>query len=162
MSDDIRPGGCACGAVRYHTQGEPIFVNHCYCRLCQRQTGSVGVLNAFYESDRMAVTSGDLVEATVKSGSGGDHTIARCSECGTAVFSYYPRVGRLGAGVRVGSFDDPDAFTPTAVVFTASKMPWVALPEGIPAFEQYYVPKDLYAPDKWARLMALVEKKAAS
>jgi hypothetical protein len=165
MSDDIRPqthpGGCACGAVRYEARGEPIFVNHCYCRLCQRQTGSVGVLNAFYESDRVTVTQGELTEHTVEAGSGGDHTICRCSDCGTAVFSYYPRVGRLGTGIRVGSFDDPDAFTPTAIVFTESKMPWVTPPEGIPAFERYYVPNELLAPDKWGRLAALVELKAA-
>jgi hypothetical protein len=161
MSVDIRPGGCACGALRYEAHGEPIFTNHCYCRLCQRQTGSVGVVNAFYETDVVVVTQGTLTEHTFTAGSGGEHTIARCSECGTAVFSYYPRVGRLGTGIRVGSFDDPDAFTPTAVVFTESKMPWVALPEGIPAFERYYVPQELFAPDKWARLLALVERKAA-
>ena len=140
---------------------EPIFVNHCYCRLCQRQTGSVGVLNAFYESDRVTVTQGAFDEATLKAGSGCDHTIARCSDCGTAVFSYYPRVGRLGAGIRVGSFDDPDAFTPTAIVFTESKMPWVAVPEGIPAFEQYYNPFELLSEASVERLKALVEKKAA-
>jgi hypothetical protein len=161
MSEDLRPGGCACGAVRYEAVGEPIFVNHCTCRLCQRQTGGTGVLNAFYESDRVTVTAGAFTEHVLKAGSGGDHTICRCSQCGTAVFSYYPRVGRFGAGIRVGSFDNPDAFTPTAVVFTESKMPWVALPEGIPAFEQYYVPQELFAPDKWARLKALVERKAA-
>ncbi len=157
---DIRPGGCACGELRYEAQGEPIFTNHCMCRLCQRQTGSVGVVNAFYESDRVAVTQGALTEFTTKGGSGGDHTICRCSECGTAMFSYYPRVGRRGVGIRVSSFDDPDAFTPTAVVFTKSKMPWVALPEGIPAFEQYYVPQELLSVDAFARLMILVEKKA--
>lgn len=161
MSDDIRSGGCACGSLRYEARGEPIFVNHCMCRLCQRQTGSVGVVNAFYESDRVTVTQGTLTETTVKSGSGSDHTICRCADCGAAVFSYYPRVGRLGVGIRVGSFDNPDAFTPTAVVFTESKMPWAALPQGIPAFEQYYNPKDLFTPENYARLIALVERKAA-
>lgn len=161
MSEVVHIGGCACGSVRYEARGEPIFVNHCYCRLCQRQTGSVGVVNGFWESDRVTVTQGTLAEFTLKGGGGGDHTICRCSECGTALFSYYPRVGHLGAGIRIGSFDDPDAFTPTAIVFTESKMPWVALPEGIPAFAQYYAPKDVYAPDKWERLLALVEKKAA-
>ncbi len=68
------------------------------------------MVNAFYESDRVEVLQGELTEHVVKSGSGGDHTICRCKECGTALFSYYPRVGRLGAGVRVGSFDDPCAF----------------------------------------------------
>jgi len=159
MADTTHKGGCACGAVRFEAHGDPILTNHCYCRLCQRQTGSVGVVNTFYESDRIAAT-GALTEYTLKSGSGGEHTIARCAQCGSALFSYYPRVGRLGAGIRVGAFDDPDAFTPTAVVFTESKMPWVPLPEGIPAFERYYNPQELYAPDKWARLAVLVERKA--
>lgn len=160
MSDTLHTGGCACGALRYEVRGEPLFVNHCYCRLCQRQTGSIGVLNAFYESDRVTVTSGALSDFALKSGSGGEHIICRCSECGTALFSYYPRVGRLGTGIRVGTFDDPDAFTPTAVVFTESKLPWVALPEGIPAFEQYYNPFELLSQESVARLKALIEKKA--
>jgi hypothetical protein len=160
MAETIHHGGCACGEVRYRAKGEPIFVNNCHCRLCQRQTGSTSVVNAFFESERVAVTQGELAEYTLKAGSGGDHTIARCAKCGTALFSYYPRVGRLGTGIRVGSFDHPGAFTPTAVVFTESKMPWVALPEGIPAFEQYYNPKELFSPDSFARLIALVEKAA--
>lgn len=161
MAECVREGGCACGAARYRVIGEPIFVNNCHCRLCQRQTGSTSVVNAFFESERLTVSAGELTEHTLKGGSGGDHTICRCVECGTALFSYYPRVGRLGAGIRVGSFDEPDGFTPTAVVFTESKMPWVALPEGIPAFEQYYNPAELLAPEQFERLRALITRRAA-
>jgi len=161
MTEAAREGGCGCGHLRYRVEGEPIFVNNCHCRLCQRQTGSTSVVNAFFESERVTVTSGALTEFTTKGGSGGDHTICRCATCGTTVFSYYPRVGRVGTGIRVGSFDNPDGFTPTAIVFTESKMPWVPLPEGIPAFEQYYNPKELVSEANFARLIALVEKKAA-
>jgi hypothetical protein len=161
MADTIHPGGCACGALRYEARGEPIFVNNCHCRLCQRQTGSTSVVNAFYESERVTVTQGELTEHGFLAGSGGEHIVRRCAQCGSAVFSYYPRVGRLGTGIRVGSFGDPSPFTPTAVVFTASKMPWVALPEDVPAFEEYYSPKDLLSEANFARLVALVERKAA-
>jgi len=161
LSEDPRDGGCACGALRFRAQGEPIFVNNCHCRLCQRQTGGTSVVNAFYESDRVEVLQGELTEHVVKGGSGGDHTICRCSECGTAVFSYYPRVGRFGAGIRVGSFDDPTVFTPTAVVFAAYRMPWVTLPEGVPAFDEYYSPKALYSEEAWSRMAALLERKGA-
>lgn len=159
--DEVHEGGCGCGAVRYRAEGEPIFVNNCHCRLCQRQTGSTSVVNAFFESDRVAVLSGELVENTFAAGSGGDHVVRRCAECGTAVFSHYPRVGRLGTGIRVGSFDDPSAFRPDAVVFTGSRMPWVALPEGVPAFEAYYSPSELLPPERFARLLALVERRKA-
>jgi hypothetical protein len=161
MSNETRAGGCACGSLRYEAQGEPIFVNNCHCRLCQRQTGGTGVVNAFFESDRITVTQGELTEHVVKAGSGGDHIICRCKDCGTAVFSHYPRVGRLGTGVRVGSFDDSASFTPTAVVFAAYKMPWVTLPEGIPAFDEYYNPGELIGEANFARLKALIERKAA-
>ena len=33
-------GGCACGAIRYEISGEPIFMNDCQCRDCQRTSGT--------------------------------------------------------------------------------------------------------------------------
>ena len=37
---DAYTGGCACGAVRYEIPGEPIVMNHCQCRDCQRRSGT--------------------------------------------------------------------------------------------------------------------------
>jgi hypothetical protein len=37
---DAYTGGCACGAVRYEISAEPIFMNHCQCRDCQRASGT--------------------------------------------------------------------------------------------------------------------------
>ena len=69
MDDTTHEGGCACGAVRYRAEGEPIFVNNCHCRLCQRQTGSTSVVNAFFERECVTVSQGELTEHTLKSGS---------------------------------------------------------------------------------------------
>src|SRR6266849_4174413 len=33
-------GGCACGAIRYEISGEPMVMNHCQCRDCQRKSGT--------------------------------------------------------------------------------------------------------------------------
>ncbi|RVA88978.1 aldehyde-activating protein, partial [Mesorhizobium sp. M7A.F.Ca.US.006.04.2.1] len=33
-------GGCACGAIRYETNDEPIFQNHCQCSDCQKRSGT--------------------------------------------------------------------------------------------------------------------------
>ena len=33
-------GGCLCGAVRYRIDGPPEFCVLCYCRDCQRASGS--------------------------------------------------------------------------------------------------------------------------
>jgi hypothetical protein len=57
--------------------------------------------------------------------------------------------------------DDPGAFAPDAVIFTESAMPWVAFPEGIPAFETVYNPFELLPPERVARLEALLERRKA-
>ena len=33
-------GGCACGAIRYEISAEPLFMNDCQCRDCQRRSGT--------------------------------------------------------------------------------------------------------------------------
>ena len=48
MADTKREGGCGCGHVRYRIEGEPMMVHNCHCRLCQQQTGSTSVVNAFF------------------------------------------------------------------------------------------------------------------
>ncbi len=153
--DTLREGGCGCGALRYRVTGEPIFVNNCHCTQCQHQTGSTSVVNAFFESERVEVLAGELAVSTVVAGSGGAHEIMRCAACGTALWSHYPRMGRNGLGLRVGTLDDPAAFRPDAVIYTSEKMPWVPLPEGIPAFEQTYDFREVLPPGRVERLREL-------
>lgn len=159
---ETREGGCGCGQVRYRLEGEPIFVNNCHCRQCQQQTGGTSVVNMFYESERVTVTSGTLTEHVLKAGSGHPHTICRCSECGVALWSFYPRIGRFGAGIRVGTLDDPGSITPTAAIFVAEKMPWVTLPEGVPHFDGQYNMRELLSPEQLGRLGAVLARNQAS
>lgn len=161
MAEVFHEGGCGCGQVRYRVEGDPIFVNNCHCRLCQQQTGSTSGVNAFFETERVTLFQGELRDHTVKAGSGGPHVIRRCAECGSALWSHYPRLGRLGAGVRVGTLDEPGAWRPDAVIFTESKMPWVALPEDIPAFETVYNQVEILPPERVARLQALIDRRKA-
>ena len=159
MTERLREGGCGCGHVRYRTTGEPIFVNNCHCRQCQQQTGSTSVVNAFFEAERIEVIEGELTEHVVTAGSGGPHTICRCGKCGVALWSYYPRLGRLGAGLRVGTLDEPGSLTPMAVIYVAEKMPWVALPEGVPHFEAQYDYRELLPPENVVRLEAMIARR---
>lgn len=161
MADEIREGGCGCGAVRYRVVGEPIFVNNCHCTLCQKQTGSTSVVNAFFETEALTLLSGETKRHMFKTGSGGDHIIVRCAICGTALWSHFSGFGDLGLGLRAGTLDEPGSVRPDAVVHVASKMPWVALPDGIPHFDAYYKPSELLPPERFARLLTLVKKQAA-
>ena len=149
-------GGCACGAVRYRLNDEPISVNNCHCRLCQRQTGTGSALNANIEIDRLDHLSGSLSAHDLPTGSGGTQTIFRCAGCGTAVWSYYPRFGPLAAAVRVGTFDDPSALHVDAAIFVTSRLPWLS--PATPAFDGYYDPADVLPDHRLKRFRALQEK----
>jgi hypothetical protein len=55
-----------------------------------------------------------------------------------AVWSNYAGAGDAVRFVRVGTLDEPDRLPPDIHIFTASKQPWVVLPPGTPAVEEYY------------------------
>ena len=144
-------GGCSCGAVRYRLTSEPLFVHCCHCRNCQRQTGSAFVINLLIEADRVEVT-GTPQAVRVPRDDGSEQTIHRCPDCQVAVFSEYGRPQVLF--VRAGTLDDPDAVTPDVHIYTRSKVPWVVLPDGAPAFEEYYDTKALWPAESYARVRA--------
>jgi hypothetical protein len=148
-------GGCTCGAVRYRLASPPLFVHCCHCSWCQRETGSAFVLNALIETDRVALRRGAPVEIETPSESGAGQRIARCASCHVALWSHYAGAGRRVAFVRVGTLDAPRALAPDVHIYTRSKLPWVALPEGVPAFRAYYDAKKLWPADSLARRAAL-------
>ena len=149
-----RDGGCACGALRYRLEDAPMFVHCCHCLDCQRQTGSAFVLNALIETDRMSLLKGEAISVRVPTDSGLPHHIFRCPSCQTALWSEYGGRTQLRF-VRVGTLDDPTALKPDVHIYTRSKQPWVALPEGVPAFAAYYDSKKLWPAESLARRRAL-------
>ncbi len=144
------PGGCACGAVRYDLTSAPMYVHCCHCRECQRQTGTAFVLNAIIETGRIDIRAGRPEPVAVPTDSGNPHDIYRCPSCRCAVWSDYGR--RPGIRfVRVGTLDDPAALPPDVHIFTRSKLPWITLPDGVPAFEVFYNYDDLWPAESLAR-----------
>lgn len=148
-------GGCACGAVRYRLTSAPMFVHCCHCRDCQRQTGTAFVLNALIEADRVTLLSGEIMAFPMPTDSGRPHHIHRCTSCQTALWSNYGGLDQLRF-VRIGTLDDPAALSPDIHIYTRSKLPWVALPEGVPAVEAYYDSKKLWPAASLERRRALL------
>jgi hypothetical protein len=122
-------GGCECARVRYRLEGEPIFVNCCHCRQCQKLSGSAFALNAIVERERVAVTAGE--EAIEPARGGG----ARCRECGVILWGTHRFFGEGIVFLRVGTLDEGERLSPGAHFFVRSKHPWIALPEGARTFE---------------------------
>ncbi len=154
MTATTLSGGCACGAVRYQLESAPMFVHCCHCRDCQRQTGSAFAVNALIETDRITLIAGQPDPVSVPTDSGRPHDVYRCPTCRTALWSDYGRRPGLRF-VRVGTLDDPAALPPDVHIFTRSKLPWVELPKGTPAFEVYYQTASLWPAESLRRRRAL-------
>lgn len=148
-------GGCTCRAVRYRMTSKPMIVHCCHCRWCQRETGASFALNAMIEADRVELLQGEVELIDTPSLSGNGQRIARCPKCQVAVWSHYAGGGDTVRFVRVGTLDEPDRLPPDIHVFTASKQPWVVLPEGAPAVEEYYKASLYWSQESLERRAAL-------
>ncbi len=148
-------GGCACGEVRYQLLAEPLFVHCCHCRNCQRQTGSAFVINVLVETDRVETVAGEPVAVDVPR-SRGTQRIWRCPTCQIAVWSRYARA--TVRFVRAGTLDDPSAVQPDVHIYTRSKLPWVSIPDDVPAFATYYDTEKLWPAASLERLAAQTRK----
>jgi hypothetical protein len=145
-------GGCACGAVRYEFQGEPLIVHACHCRDCQRLTGSAFAVNAWIVRSDLSVLQGELAIAVLKGGSGKDHRVPRCAQCGTQVWSEYAGAFPDTVFLRVGTLDEPGSLPPDVHIFTRSKQPWVVVPPDMPGFEGFYPFRAVWKPANLARV----------
>ena len=144
-------GGCACGKVRYRLRSAPMFVHCCHCTSCQTETGSAFALNALIEAGEVGTTKGAAEPLLTPSESGRGQTIWRCPDCRVALWSNYAGGGDAIRFVRVGTLDTPAALPPDIHIYTRSKLPWVRLPDGVPAVEEYYDPAALWPAESLAR-----------
>lgn len=149
-------GGCDCRGVRYRLESAPLIVHCCHCRWCQRESGSSFALNAMIEADRVTTLAGEpeIVDTPTESGLG--QKVARCPRCRVALWSHYAGSGPVTKFVRVGTLDAPDLLPPDVHIFTASKQPWVVIPDGVPAFAGYYDAASVWSPASLERRRALL------
>jgi hypothetical protein len=124
-------GGCLCGAVRYRALGQPYGITHCHCRTCRHSSGAPFVTWAGVDSDKFTFTEGKpaAYASSVK--------VVRtfCDRCGTALT--YQRADLPGSiDVTLGSMDDPEALRPEDHTWTESRLSWISLADGLPAYQR--------------------------
>jgi len=153
MVSAMSEGGCSCGSIRYRLTSEPLFVHGCHCRNCQRQTGSAFAVNLLIEAHRVELMQGEPEQVDVPRDDGSTQAIFRCPACEVAVWSNYGWPTLLF--VRGGTLDDPSGVEPDVHIYTRSKLPWVTLPDGVPAFDGYYDAKQLWPRESLERVAAV-------
>lgn len=132
MADSIAfEGGCLCGALRYRASGQPLWVCHCHCRMCQKETGAAFSTSAGFRTERITWTKGKpslyrsskLVERGF------------CVRCGSTVSFCRPR--KSETSVSAGSLDHPEVIAPEFHMMTASQVPWLKINDGLPSHDRF-------------------------
>jgi hypothetical protein len=132
---------------------EPIFVNCCHCRQCQKISGSAFAINCMIEADRVEILRGEDELAL-------DDEQARCRQCGVLLWAGHRLFGDRIKFLRLGTLDESERIEPTAHFFVRSKHPWITVPDGIPQIET--LPSDRDPPLMSAESAARLEAVRAS
>ena len=134
MTDQVKSGGCLCGAVRYQVTGKPVIVAHCHCTDCQKLSGAGHTTGAMYARADFTLT-GPVADYKLTSNNGNEVTRVFCPTCGSPLF------GRNSSApeyltIMLGTLDDASAFEPEVTVFARNRQPWDHMDETIVTFEE--------------------------
>ena len=126
---EVFEGRCQCGEVKYRVAGTAATLFACHCTECQRQSASAFGMALWIRHGQVALLGGQLKEWTRVMPSGRSMVCSFCPTCGTRLF--HQVLGQSAyLSIKPGTLDNPGAFTPVGHIWTASKLPWVAIPPG--------------------------------
>lgn len=119
----VRTAACSCGKLKAVCAGEPSRVSLCHCMECQKRTGSVFGVAAFFHREKVE-TQGEFKSFTRGSDSGQPITFHFCPHCGTTLF-WEPARKPETIAVAVGGFADANFPPPSREVYVELRHPWV-------------------------------------
>ena len=124
-----RTAECACGRVQVSVESEPFLVATCHC--CQKRTGSVFQVGAYFAVDEPLEVRGEtktyngLEIDGVPNAAGDAVTYYFCPTCGSTIY-WIIREGQIPLlGIAVGNFVGPALPPPTMEVHTEMRHAWV-------------------------------------
>ena len=138
MTDMTRTAECACGRVQVTVQNEPLMVATCHCDFCQKRTGSVFQVGAYYARDEKIDVSGEtkvyngLEIDGVGNAAGDSVTYHFCPTCGSTVYWHKEGENPILA-IAVGGFVDPGFPAPVMEGHVDMRHHWVLpVPGAVP------------------------------
>lgn len=123
-----REARCMCGQLSIKVQGDPSVCLVCNCNNCQRRTGSVFGVGAYFLHDQIVDKQGTPKKFHITSDSGNAIDSFFCSNCGSTLYLEAELFAGM-VGIPVGCFTDPDFPEPTMSAWNQSKYHWVKHPE---------------------------------
>jgi hypothetical protein len=137
MAEKVRSfftGGCACGAIRYEVDAEPIVMFNCHCRDCQRTSGGPYTPVVYVPAKAFKITKGSPRYYGTTSQMVGHNKRGFCPECGSRLFG---GATEQGQGITASSLDDPTLFKPQFEIWTSDAQPWDQMDPNLPKHEKY-------------------------
>ena len=129
-------GRCACGAVRYTLDADPIRGFQCQCKDCQRDTGG-GHSSVFVFARSALAVSGDVREIARTNDSGTIKRKGFCPMCGSPIYNK-PDKNPEFVGIYVGTLDDASAFKPAVALFCSRGYAWDFLDPDLRRIPEWY------------------------
>ena len=130
MTDEtVHQGGCLCGAVRYRITAEPLRATHCHCSMCRRASGAAFLTMATFPSAALTWTEGG--PAIYRSSANAERGF--CARCGGAL-TFQSIDDRGEIDVSIGSFDRPEAISPTHHVWFPDRIAWLEIDDRLPRY----------------------------
>ena len=126
---DMASGRCLCGSVQFEVKGRQLWVAHCHCESCRRNTGSAVATFVGYNKAQLTYTRGERKFYPSSPG------VRRgfCPDCGTPM-TYESERCPEEVHLYVSTIDNPGAFVPQVHVFFAERIPWMELADELPRY----------------------------
>ncbi len=115
-------GRCACGAISYTADAEPLAMVNCHCRDCQRGSGSAFAAVVIVPQSSVKA-HGEVRYYRTAGDSGMAVERGFYPHCGSPVMIKLERMPDA-IGLQAASLDDPSQYRPTVDIFTTSAQPW--------------------------------------
>lgn len=126
--------GCQCKQLTMELPARPLLTIACHCVACQKRTGAVFGVLAYYRADQVA-SDGEAKIYIRKSDEGNDVETFFCPVCGSTVYLKLAKQPGL-VGVALGAIADPTFTAPAWSVWEQSKHHWINMPSGMQNFLQ--------------------------
>jgi hypothetical protein len=128
-SNNALTGSCRCGSIRYTVRPTVHLRPYaCHCTECQAETGSAFALQMWLLASDLKI-EGDLIEGSRLKPDGSTVSLFACPICFSRIFGVNNSRPHYLV-LRAGTLDDSSSFAPDFHLWTKSKQPWVAIPDG--------------------------------
>lgn len=121
-------GRCQCGEIQYRVVGTAATLFTCHCTECQRQSSSAFGMALWVRQAEVEFICGKPKEWVRIMPSGRSMACQFCPTCGTRLF--HKTLGQSEfMSIKPGTLNNTKALNPIGHIWTASKQPWVHIPD---------------------------------